>query len=283
MYRYTVHVPQHVPRIKMGAYVRRAFSLLPESQVRAAFAARDVKLNGVRVGKDDMVLPGGEVTVFTGYRMEIPVVFEDSHILALDKPAGVSCDADAYGSMTVQDWAAFYADGAFAPRMCHRLDNPTSGLIVLAKDEAAELALKQMFQQRTGKKEYCCLVRGMPKPGQKLCTAWLLKDAGHARVRIYDHEVPGAKRIETEYAVQRSGAVSKLKILPHTGRTHQIRAHMAFLGYPLLGDDLYGDREFNQEYGKGRLMLRSVALRIDTAGALPELDGITLRVPDDMD
>ena len=283
MFRYTVHVPQHVPRVKMGAYVRRAFSLLPESEVRAVFAARDVKQNGSRVSKDDAVLPGSEVTLFTGYRMEIPVVYEDEHILALDKPAGVSCDADAYGSMTVQDWAAFYAAGAFVPRMCHRLDNPTSGLIVLAKDEGTETALKRMFQQHTGQKEYCCLVRGTPRPESRLCTAWLMKDAEHARVRIYDHEVPEAKRIETEYRLQRAGAVSKLKVLPHTGRTHQIRAHMAFLGHPLLGDDLYGDRRFNQEYGKGRLMLRSVGLHIDTAGALPELDGITLRVPDNMD
>lgn len=283
MYRYTVHAPQHVPKVKMGVYVRRAFSLLPESEARAVFAARDVKMNGVRCGKEDIVLPGSEVVIFTKYRMEIPVVFEDEHVLALDKPAGVSCDADAYGSMTVQDWAAFYAEGAFIPRMCHRLDNPTSGLIVLAKDDPAEEALKNMFQQRWGQKEYCCLVRGVPKPEKMRCSAWLIKDAGHARVRIYDHEVPGAKRIETEYEVLRAGAVSKLKILPHTGRTHQIRAHMAHLGHPLLGDDLYGDRLFNQAYGKGKLMLRSVALRIETQGALPELGRKTLRVSDNMD
>lgn len=283
MYRYTVHVPQHVPKVKMGVYVRRAFSLLPESELRAVFAARDVKMNGLRCGKEDAVLPGSEVVIFTKYRMEIPVVFENAHILALDKPAGVSCDADAYGSMTVLDWAVFYADGAYLPRMCHRLDNPTSGLIVLAKDDAAEAALKQMFREKTGQKEYCCLVRSTPRPETKLCSAWLLKDAEHARVRVFDHEVPGAKRIETEYRVLRAGNVSKLRVLPHTGRTHQIRAHMAFLGHPLLGDDLYGDRRFNQERGKGKLMLRSVALRIDTQGAMPELDGITVRIPDNMD
>ena len=283
MYRYIVHAPQHVPKVKLGAYVRRAFSLLPESEARAAFDARDVKMNGVRCGKDQAVLPGSEVVIFTKYRMEIPVVFENERILALDKPAGVSCDADAYGSMTVQDWASFFANGAYLPRMCHRLDNPTSGLIVLAKDDAAEAALKQMFKDKTGQKEYCCLVRGTPEPDTKLCTAWLFKDASHARVRIYDRDVPGAKRIETEYAVLRAGVVCKLKILPHTGRTHQIRAHMAHLGHPLLGDDLYGDRQFNQEYGKGKLMLRSVALRMDTQGMLPELDGLTLRVPEKMD
>lgn len=283
MYRYAVHVPPHVPKIKLGAYVRRAFPLLPESALRDAFSARDVKMNGVRRGKDEYVLPDSEVAVFTPAEMRMPVVFENDRVLALDKPPGVSCDADAYGSFTVLDWAALYAKDAFVPRMCHRLDNPTSGLLVLAKDGQTEAALKTMFRLRTGQKEYRCVVRGTPQPDHQDCVAWLQKDARASRVRIYPRKRPDAKRVETEYQVLRPGQAALLRVLLHTGRTHQIRAHMAFLGHPVLGDDLYGDRAFNQQYGTGRLMLRSVALRLDTEGEIPELDGLALRVPDNMD
>lgn len=283
MNRYTVHVPQHVPKIKLGAYVRHAFSLLPESVLREAFSRRDVKMDGKRCGRDEYVRPGSEVSVFTTCAMDIPVVFENEYLLALDKPAGVSCDADAYGSLTVLDWANIHAEGRYTPRMCHRLDNQTSGLIVLAKNDAAESALNTMFRQHLGGKEYRCVVRGTPSPANRDCIAWLQKDPQQARVRIFAQEVPGAKRIETEYSVLRAGHTSTLRILLHTGRTHQIRAHMAFLGHPVLGDDLYGDRRFNQECGSGRLMLRSVSIRVDTQGEMPEIDGIVLQVPDNID
>ena len=279
MNRYTVHVPQHAPRMKLGAYVRHAFSLLPESAISQAFSRRDVKMDGIRCGREEYIKPGSEVAIFTTCGMEIPVVFENEHLLALDKPSGISCDADAYGSMTVLDWAKMYAEDRYTPRMCHRLDNQTSGLIVLAKDEATENALNMMFRQHWGGKEYRCVVRGTPTPSSKNCVAWLVKDPKLSRVRVYDHEVPGAKRIETEYAVLRAGKAATLRVLLHTGRTHQIRAHMAFLGHPVLGDDLYGDRRFNRECGSGRLMLRSVALRMDTQGAMAEIDGIQLKVP----
>lgn len=279
MYKYVVRVPMHVPRVTLGAYVRRAFSLLPESAVRAAFEARDVKMDGKRCKRDEMVRPGAEVAVFTPWRIEMPVVYEDDDLLALDKPAGVSCDADAYGSITVLDWAAFYAGEAFAPRMCHRLDNGTSGLIVLAKTDQAEAALQAMFARHDGNKTYACIVVGKPEPSSTVRTAWLTKDAAHARVRVSDRETADAKRIETAYEVLQSGDISLLRVTLHTGRTHQIRVHMAHLGYPILGDDLYGDREANRLYKANALMLRSVQLTIDTQGALPQIDGKTLKVP----
>lgn len=276
MYRYAVRVPQHVPRASMGVYTRHAFSLLPENVLRQAFDVRDVKLDGVRVGRDQPVRPGAEVAVYTPYKARLPILYEDDRILAVDKPAGVSCDADAYGSLTVQDWAAIGTEGAYTPRLCHRLDNPTSGLLLLAKDEAAEEALKAMFARHAGDKTYVCIVRGAPKPVADTCHAWLIKDALHARVRVLMRETPQAKPITTAYQTLQAGAASLLQVRLLTGRTHQIRAHMASLGHPVLGDDLYGDRDFNRAAGSGGLMLRSVGLRIDTQGALPHQDGLTL-------
>ena len=279
MYRYTVRVPAHAQRISLGAYVRRAFPLLPESVLRAAFAERDVKMDGRRCAKETAVVPGSEVTVFTPCEAAMAVVYEDEHILAVDKPAGVSCDADAYGSMTVADWAAIHAGGAYTPRMVHRLDNRTSGLLLLAKDEAAEEALKRMFARHTGVKQYACIVGGRPEPPEAVREAWLTKDASGARVRVSEQERSGAKKIVTGYETLRSGLLSLLRVTLFTGRTHQIRAHMAFLGHPVLGDDRYGDRALNRSYRCDQLMLRSVSLRVDTEGEVPEIDGKLIEIP----
>lgn len=280
MYRYSVRAPQHVPRVTLQSFVRHAFPLLPESAVRQAFERRDVKMDGMRAGKDQRVVPGAEVDIYTPCPVEIPVVYEDERVLALDKPAGVSCDADEYGSMTVGDWASLYAEGKWQPRLCHRLDNQTSGLLILAKDENTELALLAMFSRRECEKTYHCIVRGQPDPREGVREAWLTKDARRGLVRVIDRETAGAKRIRTAYRTLEGGGVSLLAVTLLTGRTHQIRAHMAYLGYPVLGDDLYGDRAFNRACGGGPLMLRSMSLRIQTAGALPALDGKTLCVPD---
>ena len=154
MNRYTVHAPQHVPKVSLNTYVHRAFPLLTDSAIRNAFQARDVKMNGMRCSKDQLIEPGAEVTVFTPCKMDIPIVCENEEIIALDKPAGVSCDADSYGSMTVQDWAVLNAKGSCQPRLCHRLDNATSGIVLLAKNEAVETALLDMFAEHRIQKTY---------------------------------------------------------------------------------------------------------------------------------
>lgn len=273
MFKYSVTVPENIPEMTVQSYVSHAFPLLGGNALRNAFAKRDVKMNGLRVSKDETVQPGAQIAVFTPQEMLIPVVYEDDDVLLLNKPAGVSTDADKYNSMTVLDWAVLYAKGAYAPRMCHRLDNATSGLIILAKTDEAEDALTEMFRSRTGEKEYRCLVRGTPEPHKAVKAAYLQKDALHGRVRVSDITGRDAKQIVTEYEVLRPGEKCLLKVLLHTGRTHQIRAHLRHLGHPLLGDDLYGDRAFNKKYNTSRLMLCSVRLKIETGGKMPQLDG----------
>ena len=128
-------------------------------------------------------------------------------------------------------------------------------------------------------KRYICLVRGMMKPPAATCKAYLLKDAKAARVSIHDDAVRGARPIITEYETLESGPISRLLVHLVTGRTHQIRAHMAALGHPLLGDDVYGDRAFNrQQKVQGRLCLCAARLTIQTGGELPQLDGRTFTI-----
>lgn len=276
MFKYTASAPENVPSMTLGNYVRKAFPLLSDRALRDAFAKRDVKMDGVRSGREEMIKGGAEVTVFTPAEMLIPVAYEDAHLLVLDKPAGISTDEDAFGGIQVPEWARMYAKGAYEPRLCHRLDNQTCGLVALAKDEKTENALKAMFANRTGKKEYYCLVRGTPRPAHADAHAYLLKDPVQARVHVSVQEKKGAKPIETEYEVVAPGKLSLLHVTLHTGRTHQIRAHLAYLGHPIAGDDLYGDRAFNKECGIDRLMLCSARLCIDTEGLIPEIDGMVI-------
>jgi 23S rRNA pseudouridine955/2504/2580 synthase len=262
---------------------------LPESLVRRIFDARDVKLDGTRVSRDHTVRSGQSLKVYVpdGVLADSPsgvldIVYEDDDILLVNKRAGISVEPDARGGLTLTDLCAAHIvrkdPGAFAPAACHRLDNRTCGLCLFAKNPRSLEILQDVFRERNLEKYYVCLVRGIMKPPAAVCRAWLVKDARHARVRITDHQEPEAKPIETGYETLVCGSVSRLRIHLLTGRTHQIRAHLAALGHPVLGDDLYGDRAFNRREKARTLKLCAVSLKFDTAGRLPQLDGREFKI-----
>ncbi len=265
---------------RADALVRRLLPGLPEQEKRAVFARRDVKLDGVRIRPDTRASAGQLLEVFyVDHSLSaLPIVYRDRDILLLNKPAGISTQDDIPGLPSLEAqaraWAEANAPGSFAPRPCHRLDNQTSGLILFALNQRAYEVLRQAFEERTLEKTYTCLVRGQPKPPEAVCRAWLVKDAQEARVRVLDREVRGARPIVTAYETLSAGAVSRLRVHLITGRTHQIRAHMAALGHPLLGDDVYGDRALNRAMRvQGKLRLCATSLTLHTGGALPQLDG----------
>ncbi len=270
---------------RVDAFVRRFLPELPAHVVREAFARRDVKVDGARVKPDARLRVGQEVTLYCPEPLLPPldVVYEDADVLLVNKRPGISVERDAHGGACLVDVAARYlrkADpNAGAPIPCHRLDNQTGGLLLLAKHEAAADILFRVFRERTLDKRYLCLVRGQMKPSAATCRAYLLKDARSARVTVTDRPVPGGKPIITAYETLESGPVSRLRVHLITGRTHQIRAHLAALGHPLLGDDVYGDWAFNRAQGARRLMLCAAELTLDTQGALPQLDGRVFTVP----
>lgn len=270
---------------RIDACIRRFLPQLPQRTVQQSFTRRDVKLDGKRVKPDARVTIGQKVELFCMETAEpvVDVVYEDDDVLLINKRAGVSVEPDEKGGTTLTDLAAQHVrksnPDAPCPVACHRLDNQTSGLCLFAKNERAEEILVRAFKERTMDKRYICLVRGMMKPPAATCRAYLLKDAKAARVTIHDDAVRGARPIITAYETLEAGPVSRLLVHLVTGRTHQIRAHMAALGHPLLGDDVYGDRAFNrQQKVQGRLCLCAAQLTLDTGGELPHLDGKTFRV-----
>ena len=265
--------------------IRRYFPELPENAVRAAFLRRDVKLDGKRVGKETAVRAGQTLRLYLpdGEEREIlDVVYEDGDVLLVNKPAGISVEPDGRGGVTLTELCERHvrkeqnlteAEPRFPPAACHRLDNQTCGLCLFAKNGEALEILETAFRERSLEKRYECLVRGIPKPAAAECRAWLIKDAKAARVRVTDHPAEGARRIVTGYETLEAGPVSRLRVHLITGRTHQIRAHLASLGHPILGDDVYGDRAWNREKKVRTLRLCAVSLKLDTGGRLPAVDG----------
>jgi 23S rRNA pseudouridine955/2504/2580 synthase len=235
---------------------------------------------GLRVKADVQTVPGAQVLVYdVQEEEEIPldIVYEDGHILLVNKPANISVQADDGGGATVESLALNHVrrenPDAFPPKACHRLDNQTSGLLLMAKSDRAEEIMARAFKERTVKKTYTCLVKGTPKPREDVLHAFLKKDAKAAHVQIFDHSVLGALPITTGYRVLEVGSVCRLEVDLITGRTHQIRAHFAYIGHPILGDDAYGDRAFNKEQGVKRLMLCATNITLSGKDELAYLDG----------
>ncbi|MBE5804518.1 MAG: RluA family pseudouridine synthase [Clostridiales bacterium] len=281
---YEWKVTQAAEGQRIDASIRRFLPEIPPHVLRASFQRRDVKLDGKRVKPDARVTEGQLVQVYCMEPAAAPVevVYEDEDVLLINKRAGVSVEPDEKGGASLTELAHKYilarSPGAQQPRPCHRLDNQTCGLILFAKNDHAEEILLRAFRDRTMDKRYICLVRGMMKPPAATCKAFLLKDAEAARVTILDHPAPGARSIVTAYETLEAGPISRLRVHLLTGRTHQIRAHLAALGHPLLGDDVYGDRAFNRANHARRLMLCAASLTLDTGGELPRLDGKTFTI-----
>lgn len=273
----TFIVPKRLAGENLYSVVGKMLPHVPDRCIRSAFSKRDVKMNGVREMRDTAAIADAKVKVYLqpDCPLQLPeILYQDQHILIVYKPVGISCDMDAHGGPTISEWVYQNATVRLAsvPMACHRLDNQTDGLLVLALDEDTRSLMEQAFREHRIHKEYTCLVKGAPTPPQATMNAWLRKNATAATVKILDQPRKDALPICTEYRTIQAGEVSRLLVTLHTGRTHQIRAHLAHIGHPLLGDDKYGDRDWNHMHKAKRLMLTATALRFDLVDELAYLN-----------
>lgn len=234
----------------------------------ALLRARDVKVNGVRVGNGGFALKTGDfVAYYTNFKQESApshtVIYQDENALIADKFSGVSVEG-----LTCE----LREKGDYRP--CHRLDRNTQGLLVFAKNGGAEREILSAFKERRVEKEYIALCKNNFKEKSAVLTAFLVKDDKKSLVKVFAKPVAGGVKIVTEYEVLRvSGDIALVRVKLHTGKTHQIRAHTAFIGCPVLGDEKYGDNALNAKYNAKRQRLISKSLKFEFTGGLAYLNG----------
>lgn len=201
---------------------------------------KDIKVNGKRVSENINVFENDEILVYISdelltSKFNLNIFFEDENILILNKPYNLEVTGNNSLTTLVHQ---NYKDTIFKPMPCHRIDRNTTGLVLFAKNEKALSILLDKFKQHEIEKHYLALVYGIPKCGYKRCEAYLFKDNKKSKVYISDSFKKGYQKIVTAYHVleKYDNNTSLLDIEIETGKTHQIRAHLAHLGYPIIGD-----------------------------------------------
>jgi 23S rRNA pseudouridine955/2504/2580 synthase len=279
---------------RLDNFLFRSLKGVPKTHIYRIIRSGEVRRNKGRVQADDRV-QAGDVLRIPPIRLseraeekrahpaaprEFPVVFEDDAFLAIDKPAGVAVHGGSGVSFGVIEQMRQARPQARLLELVHRLDRETSGLLLIAKKKSALKALQDQFRERETGKTYLALVKGawplklkvLDQPLHK----YLLSD-GERRVRVTTLDDPDAMRSLSLVRISRHlpspaalmtawpDGLTLLEVTIKTGRTHQIRVHLASAGFPIVGDDKYGDFEFNRQIDKlgcKRMFLHAWRLRV---------------------
>ena len=296
-------------------FLSKAYPNLKSSLVCKLMRKKRIKLNGAKV-EPNTILKEGDVfrfylsdellskepikreSDFREISEEINVIYEDENILLVDKPVGlvVHEDNDNTADTLINRVLSYLnkkgeylpeSENSFVPALVNRIDRNTSGIVIAAKNAESLRILNQKVRDRELQKLYLCAVRGNPNPSEAVLTAYLKKLNEENRVIISDTPKPDYLTIKTKYRVLKSmEELSLVEVDLLTGRTHQIRAHFAHIGNPLLGDGKYGSNAFNKIYGAKFQALCSYKLifKFTTdAGILGYLNGKEFEISDKED
>lgn len=294
---------------RLDKYILKQLPSLPMGMMQKYLRLKRIKLNG-KPAKGDQRLNAGDVlslyidddffaqprkvdALLSGFRPHLHIVYEDAQILLADKQPGLMVHPDAQeklNTLLTHVRAYLYQKGeydsmdpaAFSPAPCNRIDRFTGGLVIFAKTKAALDVLNRKIRDREIQKSYLAIVRGAPQPRAGRMENYILKPEGARRVSVVERAQPGAQPALTLYRTLESNRnMSLVECELITGRTHQIRAQFAHAGHPLLGDSQYGDRTFNQRFGRPFQALYAYRLTFDfqtPAGLLDYLQGESFAV-----
>lgn len=312
-----ITVSQNEAGQRLDKLLAKYLSAAPKSFFYKMLRKKNIKLNGKKAEGNEKLALGDTIELFlsdetiekfTGNKSSIQteltavrkqgykpdIIYEDDCVLLLNKPAGMlSQKADAASVSLNEYMLAYLLESkqlteeelkSFKPAICNRLDRNTSGLVAAGKTLAALQELSEMFRERTMEKYYLTIVNGVITKDEHIC-GYLKKDARTNKVSVSKTEVTDSQVIETAYhPLANNGKVTLLEVHLITGRTHQIRAHLASLGHAIIGDVKYGNSKINarfkERYHLNYQLLHAWRMVFPFAdGALIGLSGKELHAP----
>ncbi|MDO4731215.1 MAG: RluA family pseudouridine synthase [Clostridia bacterium] len=274
----TILIKQNDENQRLDKFLTKTFKALPVSLMYKYIRTKKIKLNKKRcyinsiLKKDDIIdlyikdefLENSTDDKYDFLKApdKINIVYEDDNILLVNKPLGLLVHSDKNNlsdSLICRILHYLYNSGfydpdnenSFTPALVNRIDRNTCGIVICAKNAASLRILNQKLKDREIQKFYLALVHGFFLKHSDTLTAYLIKNEDQNRVYIYDNRIKGSKTIKTKYTVVKefkNKNMTLIKVQLLTGRTHQIRAHMAYINHPLIGDGKYGKNDVNKKY-----------------------------------